>query len=271
MDDAAKWPQRLCLIGLPVRHSLSPAIHTAALRAAGISLDYEALEVPASDLARVAGLLREAGGAGNVTIPHKEAFVACCGELTPVARRVGAVNTFWTEDDHLVGDNTDVGGFCHAATEELRLGSVEGIEVAVLGAGGAAAAVLAGVERWGGRARVWSRTMSRAERLVARFPRFAATAWDVETCVDGAALVVNASPVGMSDDAMPVEPRLLPEAALVYDLVYRRGETPWVRACRSRGHRAADGLGMLVAQAALAFERWFGIPADRAAMRAAVS
>lgn len=259
-------PGRLVLLGHPVAHSLSPRFQNAALRAAGLRLEYEAMDVLPSDLAKVAHLLLDANAAGNVTVPHKEAFAACCSQLSPVAQRTGAVNTFWTEDGVLVGDNTDVGGFDAAVRATVGAPPV-GSVVAVLGAGGGASAVLAAVERWDGvTARVWSRTMGRAERLVERYPRVARAEWSMETAVQGVALVVNATPVGLDDGCMPLDPAMLDPATAVFDLVYRRGETPWVLACKGRGLRASDGLPMLVEQGAIAFERWFGIKPDRPAM-----
>ncbi|MEA3247104.1 MAG: shikimate dehydrogenase [Gemmatimonadota bacterium] len=262
-------PGRLVLLGHPVSHSLSPAFQNAALRAAGIPLQYEALDVPPRDLARVTGLLAEAGAAGNVTVPHKEAFVARCDVLSPVARQAGAVNTFWVEGGALHGDNTDVGGFDAAVRATVGLPSGP-FEVAVLGAGGAARAVLAAVERWeGARVRVWARTMARAERLITQF-RSARAVWSLDEAVQGAALVVNATPVGSVHDGLPADPSLLDADARVFDLAYRRGLTPWVLACRARGLRASDGLPMLLEQGALSFERWFGRAPDRNAMLEAV-
>lgn len=263
-------PGRLVLLGHPVAHSLSPAFQNAALRRAGIPLVYEALDVLPGQLATVAALLAEANGAGNVTVPHKPAFFALCARRSPVAERVGAVNTFWTEDGALVGDNTDVGGF--EAAVRRHFGPPRARErVAVLGAGGAAAAVLAAVERWeGARARLHARTMARAKSLVAAFPRIATTEHDLGAALDGATLVVNASPVGLEGDRYPVDPALIPAGADVYDLTYRRGETAWVHACRARGLRAADGTAMLIEQGALSFERWFGRQADRRVMEEAI-
>jgi shikimate dehydrogenase len=259
-------PGRLVLLGHPVAHSLSPALQNAALRSAGIPLAYEAVEVPPAELAMVAGLLRDAGAAGNVTVPHKEAFAALCTTHSPVAARVGAVNTFWTEDGALVGDNTDVGGFDAAVRRHFGLPHDHGV-VVVLGAGGSAAAVLAAVERWeGARVRIVARTSHRAIALAARFPRIATVFEHVADAVHEASLVVNATPVGLDGAAFPVDPAFLPASADVLDLTYRRGETPWVHACRARGLRAADGLAMLVEQGALAFERWFGAFPDRDAM-----
>ncbi len=259
-------PGRLVLLGHPVAHSLSPLFQNAALRSAGLPLHYEAIDVAPAKLTTMAALLREANGAGNVTVPHKEAFASLCAKLSPVARRVGAANTFWVEDGALVGDNTDVGGF-DAAVRAHFGAPPDGVEIAVIGAGGAAAAVLAAVERWeGGRARVVSRNRARATALVARFSRIAREVPELRAAVAGVALVVNATPLGRDTEELPVEPAWLDAGTDALDLTYQRTETPWVHACRARGLRAADGLTMLVEQGALSFERWFGITPDRAAM-----
>jgi shikimate dehydrogenase len=259
-------PGRLVLLGHPVAHSLSPALQNAALRSAGIPLTYEAMDVTPARLAGVAALLRDDAAAGNVTVPHKEAFAALCDSCSPVAERVGAVNTFWTESGALVGDNTDVGGFDAAVRRHFGLPHEHGV-VVVIGAGGSAAAVLAAVERWAGaRVRIVARTSHRAATLAARFARIATVSARLEDAVLDAALVVNATPIGLDGTKYPVDPAMLPAGADVLDLAYRRGETPWVHACRARGLRAADGLAMLVEQGALAFERWFGAIPDRDAM-----
>jgi shikimate dehydrogenase len=259
-------PGRLVLLGHPVAHSLSPAMQNAALRSAGIPLTYEAMDVTPANLATVAGLLRDAGAAGNVTVPHKEAFAALCNSRTPVADRVGAANTFWTDESALVGDNTDVGGFDAAVRRHFGLPHDHGT-VLVLGAGGSAAAVLAAVERWdGARVRILARSSARANALAARFARIATVSEHAADAASGVSLVVNATPVGLNGNELPIDPSLLPPETDVLDLTYRRGETPWVHACRARGLRAADGLAMLVEQGALAFERWFGAIPDREAM-----
>jgi len=263
-------PSRLVLLGHPVAHSLSPAMHGAALRAAGIDLTYEALDVPPPALAATLDALAAEGAAGNVTIPHKGAVLARCDRVSKLAERVGAVNTFHVADGVLVGDNTDVGGF--AAAAHALLGAPPAAQrVALVGAGGSAAAVLAAVEAWPDcEVRVWSRTPARARALVERFAPVARAAERLDEALRGATLVVNATPLGLADDALPVSPGALPREAAVVDLVYRRGETAWVRAARAAGHRAVDGLPMLVEQGALAFERWLGVTPDRDAMWAAV-
>jgi len=263
-------PARLVLLGHPVGHSLSPTFQNAALRAADIPVRYEALDLEPGDFDRCVSRLVADRVAGNVTVPYKERMRERCDHLTPLAARVGAVNVFWVDDDGLlVGDNSDVGGF-NAAVVELLGEPPRGITVGVLGAGGAAAAVLAAVESWiGCDAHVYNRTPERAAHLCARFRSIARPVDDVGV-IAGAQLLVNATSVGLHDDAMPVDPALVAPDSAVLDLVYRRGETRWVRALKTRGHRAHDGLGMLVEQGALAFERWFGMPADRVAMRASV-
>ena len=268
-------PSRLVLLGNPVSHSLSPVFQNAALRSAGIPLTYEAIEVAAPDLGHVLTLLAEDNAAGNITIPHKEAACALCARLSPLAERVGAVNTFWIEQDRgdagiLVGDNTDVGGFemlVRTTMDALPRG-----RIAMLGAGGAAAAALAAIEQWPGcEVTLYNRSQTRLARLASRFPVVTRTALTTEDAVKDAVLVVNASASGLEDDILPVPIEALPFDAAVIDLVYRRGVTPWVRAALACGHRASDGLPMLIEQGALAFERWFATPAPRAEMWDAVT
>ena len=138
-----------------------------------------------------------------------------------------------------------------------------------LGSGDTPASVRSGLSASG--ARFVARSRRRAEALAARFSRVASVADDAAAALEGATLVVNATPLGLVTDELPVEPMLIPAGADVYDLTYRRGDTPWVHACRARGLRAADGLAMLVEQGALSFERWFGAAPDRQAMWDAVT
>jgi shikimate dehydrogenase len=264
---------RLVLLGHPVAHSLSPRFQNAALLAAGIPLRYAALDVAPSELAHVLDALVESRSAGNVTIPHKAAVAERCDLRSALAARVGAVNTFWcTLDGRLCGDNTDVPGFAAAARALLGDPVAAGLEVALIGAGGSAAAVLAAAERWpAARVRIWSRRHERASDLADRFPTVAVAVEDRARALDSATLIVNATPLGLrDDDPLPVEISALPPYAAVLDLVYRPGETAWVRAARRVGHRAADGLPMLVEQGVEAFARWFGVSPDREVVWAAV-
>lgn len=264
-------PAELVLLGHPVAHSLSPSFQNAALRRAGLPVTYRALDVPPWSLEDALHALVAGGAAGNVTVPHKESVAARCSRLEPMAAETAAVNTFWVDDGHLVGDNTDVGGF-DAAVRRLDASLPEGAHVAVLGAGGAAAAVLSAVRRWpDASARVWSRTPARSRRLASRYQAFAAATSSLGEALAGATLVVNATPVGLHEtDQRPVEIDALPPGCAVMDLAYRPGGTAWVREARAHGHAATDGLAMLIEQGALAFERWFGFAPDRDVMWAAV-
>lgn len=265
-------PGRLVLLGHPVGHSLSPVFQDAALAAAGIPLRYEAEDVPPASWPSALARFAAERAAGNVTVPHKRRMFEACVRRSAIAERVGAVNTFWCEADGLVGDNTDVHGF-RVAAEMLVADGWEGRAVALLGAGGAASAVCAAVEASGGRVVVHARSPEAAMALAARFPRTVRVAADLAAALVGARLLVNATPLGLHPgDALPLDVARLPASLAVLDLGYRRtGTTALVEAASARGLRAADGREMLLAQGALAFERWFGVAPDHAAMRAALA
>jgi len=257
---------RVALLGHPVAHSLSPRMQNLAFEAAGIDWEYEARDV--DDVVTAVAELQIEGFAGaNITIPYKQSVFDICDHVTNVAERAGAVNTFWVQDGELIGDNTDVAGFDFAA-RELMLSARADMpkRVALVGAGGAAAAVAAAIRDWDDTELViWSRDPQRARTLAQRFARARAEP-DLSSAVRGADLVVNATPVGMSDDELPVPMNALPKKCPVLDLVYRRGETAWVRAARDAGHAASDGLPMLVEQAARSFRRWLGVEPNREVM-----
>lgn len=247
-------------------------MHAAALAAIGSTLRYEALDVVPDALDAILDTLIEEPAAGNITLPHKRRVAARCADLTPTARRAGVVNVFWIESGRLMGDNTDISAFARLA--ESTLGSPpSGERIALLGAGGAAAAVLVAAEQWDGcRVTMFNRSRDRAEVLAAGFPVVERIADSAEDAVRTATLVVNATSLGLQDhDPDPVAiDRIAPRAAVV-DLVYRSGGTAWVRTARHAGLRANDGMEMLLEQGALAFERWMGVPAPRAVMRDALA
>ena len=268
---AAQRPSRLVILGHPVVHSLSPVFQGAALRSAGLSMTYDREDVAPELLADALTRHAAEGAGGNITIPHKESAAGLIARCTPVARRVGAVNTFWTEHGALVGHNTDVEGAA-ATIRALRASDavdVREMPVVLIGAGGAAAATLVALHDLGYRhITIVARRTARAQTLAARLsiPVHVAPMEAVEVAVATAALVINATPVGLRDDAFPVAVNALPPRCAAFDLVYRPGLTPWIAACRRAGLRAEDGLRMLVEQGAAAFETWFDIPAPRAAM-----
>ncbi|MDQ3556594.1 MAG: shikimate dehydrogenase [Gemmatimonadota bacterium] len=261
----------LVLLGDPVHHSLSPVFQNAALRAAGLDAAYLALRC---DSASLAGLLRGialSGGGGNVTLPHKEQAAGCVDRATPLVERTGACNTFWAEGGVVWGDNTDVAGVT-AAVHSLLGGPPSGARVLLLGAGGAARAALCALLDGGAeRVVVHNRSPGRAEELLRRCAVGDGRA-RVGTPWDGPwDLVVNATSQGIrAEDPFPLELRdPLPGAVL--DLVYARGNTPWIREAHARGVPAEDGSGVLIAQGAAAWERWWGRPAPMEEMRRALA
>ena len=256
------------LIGHPISHSLSPVMHNAALASAGISLEYTAMDVESDSLATVLATFRRSNVAGNITVPYKKRALSAMQKLTPVASRAGAVNTFWVDSDgDLAGDNTDVAGFNELIFE--LLGAIpEKARVAVLGAGGAAAAVVSAIDRWpGAEVTVHARDLSQASVMQTRHSAVVRACSMRDPRLSDATIVVNATTIGIGDsNELPVEIERLAEGALVVDLNYGPRETVFVRDSRARGHVAADGLRMLLFQGAASFHRWFGVDADTDAM-----
>ena len=276
------------VIGWPVEHSVSPPMHNAAFRALGLDWCYVPLPVaPAQVEAAVLGAAALGFQGLNVTVPHKQAVLALMDELTPEARAIGAVNTVVLGERSCLGHNTDAQGFVRAlreagagfdpADEYLR-----GRSALVLGAGGAARAVVCGLVRQGARVIVANRTVERAEALVEAFSELASAADQLAACpLDpatlrrvsrGVELIVNTTPLGMwpEVDASPwPEDVPFPKEALAYDLIYRPRVTSFMRQAQAAGARAADGLGMLVHQGAAAFELWTGQPAPTGVMYSA--
>lgn len=265
----------VALLGSPISHSLSPAFQNAAFAAAGVDGVYVALRCDAGDLPGLLRGIAHAGGAGNVTVPHKEVAAQVVDRVTPAVQRTGACNTFWLEDGAVWGDNTDVAGFA-AAARTLLGGEPRGARVLLVGAGGAARAVLCALDDAGvGSVTVVNRTPTRAAKLAAGF-QGGRMALALAASPGGVAgerfdLVVNATSLGLGAGdpfPLPLDGSVGIGAAL--DLVYSPAETAWVRGLRAVGIPAVDGLEMLVRQGAAAFERWWGIPAPMEAMRAAL-
>ena len=282
------------VLGDPVRHSLSPAMHNAALAALGLEWAYLALPAPAADLATVVRGLEAMGCRGlSVTIPHKQAVAELCRERSPLAQRVGAVNTLVPLDGGgWMGTNTDVEGFI----APLRHGPWQGKRALVLGCGGSARAVVAGLVELGfGAITVAAR---RPEALAAFAqscgpwaPQLTPLAWSdlgsptdqdlAQTALAQADLVVNTTPIGMASatdpaavKACPLDPAQLDQlrpGTTVYDLIYTPRPTQLLRQAARRGCPTLDGLEMLVQQGAAALRLWSGletVPTD--AMRTAV-
>lgn len=264
----------LALLGDPVDHSLSPRFQNAAIRAAGLDAVYLPLRCDAD---RFAGLFRGlagAGAAGNITLPHKTRAVALLDVATPAVERTGACNTFWFVDGQVHGDNTDVEGFARAA--RFLIGSPAGARSLVLGAGGAArAVVLALMEDRADAIHLLNRTVGRARAVAdALDPRGRrVTVLDSVKGVEreGYDLVVNATSLGLHpDDPSPLDFDRPVRVGAVLDLTYGQNSPRWVEDARRRGIPAADGLEMLLQQGVASFRRWFGREPDSDAMREAL-
>ncbi len=254
-------------------------MHDAAFEAAGIDARYELLELEAD---AVPGVVEQARGADwlglQVTAPYKRLVAGLVDRVEPDAEAIGAVNSVARADDGaLVGFNTDAPGF-RVGVERAMGRSLAGARVVVAGAGGAAhAVVFACLSAGAGAVLVGNRTPEAAEELAARFatlgPVSAAALGDqrFSSALAAADLAVNATTVGMTSAGATIDVALLPATATVFDLVYVPPETPLLRAARARGLRAGNGSEMLVAQAAIAFERWTGVAGMDGVMRAAVA
>ncbi|MCJ2052644.1 shikimate dehydrogenase [Methylobacterium sp. J-070] len=257
---------RAFVVGHPIAHSRSPLIHRHWLAEHGLPGSYERLDVaPEAFPDFVRGLPGSGFRGGNVTLPHKEAAAALADSLTPRAERIGAVNTLVIgPDGHIRGDNTDAPGFCAHLDQSLGAawpGRAGGTAL-VLGAGGAARAIVVGLaERGVARIRIANRTPARAEALAALAPGIgAALAWDdLPAALADAGLLVNTTSLGMrGQPPLDIDLAPLPPDAAVADIVYAPLETPLLAAARRRGLAAVDGLGMLLHQAVPGFEAWFG-------------
>jgi shikimate dehydrogenase len=253
------------IVGWPVAHSLSPRLHGHWLLRYGIDGAYVPLAVPPERLAQALSALPALGFAGvNLTIPHKEAALSLVHRLSPRAKRIGAVNTVVVEADGVLsGDNTDGFGFVAALLDNQAGWVAEAGPAVVLGAGGAARAVVvalldAGVPE----VRLLNRTAARARALADDLDGSVHAAdWNARAAaLDGAALLVNTTSLGMRGQP-PLDLMLdaLPGTALVTDVVYTPLMTPLLALAQARGNPVADGLGMLLHQARPGFRAWFGV------------
>ena len=259
------------VIGSPIRHSLSPTIHNAAFDALDLDWTYVAFEVDADGAAAAVEAMRRLGLAGmSVTMPAKQAVAAAVDRCSSDASVLGAVNCVRWDDDELVGENTDGEGFVRSLVEESGTEPL-GRRFVVVGAGGAARAIILALARAGAAEIV---VVNRSAEPAEQAARLAGAIGRVGVPADvaGADVVVNATSLGMgADDPMPVDPVVLRAGQVVADIVYARSTTPLLAAAARVGATPVGGLGMLVQQAAVAFEHWTGRPAPVDAMRRAVA
>ncbi|MFL5024552.1 MAG: shikimate dehydrogenase [Microvirga sp.] len=257
------------VVGHPIKHSRSPLIHGYWLKQYGLDGSYERIEVAPVNFGDFLKSFPTRGFAGgNVTIPHKEMAFLGVDRRTEQAERVGAVNTLWIEDGVLWGDNTDVTGFMAHLDASLGTGWEQDVEtVLVLGAGGAARAVVAGLQnRPCKRIFVANRTLSKAEDLVRDLRRgspvgLETSAWEaLGRVIPHAQLIVNTTSLGMAGQPpLTLDLAKAPRNAVVADIVYVPLETPLLAAAAAHNLRTVDGLGMLLHQAVPGFRRWFGV------------
>ena len=255
----------LVILGNPVSHSLSPAMHNAAFRALGMTAVYVPLRCRAEDLASLLRGIAHAGGGGNVTVPHKEIAAQSVDTTRELVQTVEACNTFWNEDGKTVGDNTDVPGLLEA----LHQLEVRQEPWFIQGTGGGARAAAVAAAQHGVPIAVGSRDPRRQNEFEHWIGSRGVALAEPSSC----RVLINATPLGLKPtDPLPIDVARFPRADVAFDMVYAPGETSWIRSVRPRVRRSADGRAMLVAQGAAAFERWF--PGKRApveVMRAAVN
>jgi shikimate dehydrogenase len=263
MDDD---PIQAFVCGHPIAHSRSPMIHGHWLRTYRLNGSYRAIDVAPANFASFLQKLPESGYAGgNVTIPHKEAAFAGAAIRDEAAELTGAVNTLWLDNGKIRGGNTDVYGFA-ANLDQYAPQWRNAARSVVVGAGGAARAVVLALKQAGiADIRIANRSADRAQELKHRFGSgISAFGLDAlpEILAD-ADLLVNTTSLGMhGDSGLPTDPGLLPAQAIVTDIVYVPLQTPLLAAAERRGLKTVDGLGMLLHQAAPAFQKWFGVMPD---------
>ena len=253
---------RAAIIGWPVSQSRSPLIHGHWLRQFGIDGGYDRIAVEPDKIDDFLGGFADSGLAGgNVTIPYKEAAARAAGHREPVVGRIGAANTLWIDNGTLCADNTDGTGFLANLDERAPGWDMTPGEALVLGAGGAAAAVVDALVGRGFMVRIVNRTLSRAEALASRYPGRASAdvLSEANRYAETAGFLVNTTSLGMKGNGgIDLDMRAVPTGAVVTDIVYVPLVTPFLAAAASRGLRTVDGLGMLLHQAVPGFTRWFG-------------
>ena len=266
------------IFGYPIAHSISPAMHQAALDHAGIDAIYDAWETPPNALARGVAVLREDDYLGaNVTVPHKQAVMEHLDEIDELATRIGAVNTIVNDDGRLLGSNTDAAGFIDSLRDEAHL-TPSGLDVVLVGAGGAARAAAYALALEGAESlTIANRTLDRARTLADEVHQVGlatrALALDdvglIDRCLE-AQVIVNSTSMGMlhgaAEGLSPIPSEAIRPGVVVYDMVYNPADTPLLKIARSGGARVTGGLLMLVYQGAASFRQWTGRPASTTVM-----
>ena len=258
------------LLGYPVSHSMSAIMHNAAFKHMELDYQYELLNIKPENLGEVIKNFRvETFGGANVTIPHKVKIMKYLDEVDAEAKRIGAVNTIIMKGDRLKGYNTDGKGAIRTITETY--GPLNGAEIVMLGAGGAARAIGYHISKSAGRLRILNRNSGRAKKL-ARYLKslpecnssissFLLDNQNLENCIKDADILVNTTPIGMSPnvEASPVDAKFLHSKLLVFDAVYNPPMTKLLREAETAGAQILPGLRMLVYQGSESFRMWTGL------------
>lgn len=258
------------VVGNPIGHSLSPAIHGAWIKAAGIDASYRAFEAPLDGFAAFVEQVRAIGVRGlNVTIPFKEEALALAGQASELARMAGAANLLLLSDNGVAADNTDGPGLLAALKRQAGFEPAKGPAV-ILGAGGAARGAAAALKLAGcPQVRILNRTRDRADALAAELGRGVIAFGSAEAAFDSVAVIINATSLGLGGGEGPAAPfERAPADAVAMDMVYKPLMTRFLDEAARRGHPVVDGLEMLIGQARPSFEAFYGQPAPDIDVRA---
>jgi len=244
------------VIGDPVRHSLSPRLHNAGFAALGLDWFYVACPVAKGQAAQAIEAMRTLGIEGlSVTMPHKKSVAVAVDDLSPTAAKLGAVNCVRRDGDWLVGENTDGVGFVDSLRSQLQM-DPDGLTIVIVGAGGAARSIALAMAEHGAQVGIFNRTARSAEEVVEIVG--AASSVVQEEAIRDADVIVNATPLGMSDDSLPFDPSLLSKGQSLIDLIYEPEKTALLVEAESLGVKTLNGVGMLLHQAGAQFQLWTG-------------
>lgn len=269
------------IFGYPVRHSLSPLMQNAAIEALGLNYIYIPFEVKPEELELAVNGIRALGIMGvNVTVPHKEAVIPFLDEIDEDAKLIGAVNTILNKNGRLIGYNTDSRGYIRSLREDAGF-ETKGKKILVIGAGGAARGIIAGLSmNDASHIFIANRTVEKGERLALEFKdKFSAIRFssiplsslkdpNILSQVD---LIVNASSMGLDEGAPDVEFLLTPSHTLVSDIVYKPSVTPFLKKAQDAGRKTLGGIGMLIYQGAISLEIWTSQKAPVEVMKSSLS
>jgi len=266
LDRGATKPARLAVIGSPVAHSASPAMHQEALDTLGVDARYIRLEVPPGRVAEAIDEMKKLDFIGcNVTVPHKLEVIECCDDISDDARAMGAVNTL-IFGDHTMGHNTDAAGLIHAIQEDFGV-SLANLKVMILGVGGGAGRAVATQCASIGCPQLWliNRTLEKASNMVQQLARPEVTmsamtpnAPSIIEAAHSADIIINATSLGLKPgDPLPLPVGCIQSHHLVYDMIYNPAKTPLIEHAQCVGAKTANGLSMLLHQGVLAYKFWF--------------